>query len=93
MTDDGDHPRPEWIHNRFDAALRLPPLWNGVRDPMEGIRPSLAERIGCGSIEQFYRSAFVRGAHDGLREAYRQCCPSCRPLVSAIANRYSCEAA
>jgi hypothetical protein len=60
----------------------LSPSW------MEGVKPPFQQLIRCGSIEQFYRAAFTRGALDFGREAWRVCCPTCRPLVQAIANRY-----
>jgi hypothetical protein len=86
------HPRPEWTHNRFDAARRLPPLLSGVRDP-EGIRPPMAEMIRAGTPEQFFRAAFMRGARDALREAWRVACPVCRPRITALAWGYEGEAA
>lgn len=86
------HPPPEWILNRHDAAKRLPPLLSGVRDPFEGIQsPVAAALIASGSRAQSWCAGFHAGALDGLREAWRQCCPECRTTITTVAARYHHE--
>jgi hypothetical protein len=82
------HPSPQWIRNRHLAALRSEPLLNGVRDPFEGIKPAVAMYLTSGTRAEAWCAGFTHGALDGLREAYRQCCPECRKLITPIAAMY-----
>ena len=61
---------------------------------LKDVKPPVAYyMIRLGSPEQAFRWAFQRGALDSLREAYRQCCPACRPRITAIASHYESAAA
>ena len=55
------------------------------------VKPPSYELIRAGSAEQWFRFAFCRGAHDALRQAYRLCCPSCRPIITSVAQHYHHE--
>ncbi|MGE2723547.1 hypothetical protein [Mycolicibacterium pulveris] len=82
------HPPAEWTQRRFEAAQRMEPLPHSMLADPDRVTPPTYMFLRAGTPEQCFRSAFTRGALDGLREAYRECCPECRSIITGIAHRY-----
>ncbi|VEG39414.1 Uncharacterised protein [Mycolicibacterium flavescens] len=92
-ADPHPHPPASWAERRFEAARRMEPLPHSMLADPDNVKPPMYMFLRAGTTEQLFRSAFTRGALDGLREAYRECCPECRSIITGIASCYQAQAA
>lgn len=77
-----------WHHQQASEELNnetiesLPPRWSDVRPP------AAYYLIRAGGKGQRFRYSFSLGGQSALRQAWRQCCPLCRPLIASLASHY-----
>ena len=83
-----DAGRGGWHHQQASEELNNEsieslPHWSDVVRP-----PAAYMLIRAGGAEQRFRFAFSLGGQSSLRQAWRACCPLCRPLIASLASHY-----